>query len=342
MIIGVSAWQINSSFLLARMISKAQKFLLLELKQRFDFPFHLFSKPLSEYCGVKSLFPFSKSTNSAYISIYPVIHNDIMAKLLTIIMSDPMPKIIAVFLLAITPCFSNAQSKLLIAAASDLKFTLDSVIHVFSKTNNGKIDVTYGSSGKLTEQIINGAPFDMFFSADILYPERLKQQKKTSSEIYHYATGRLVIWSKKIDPSKNGMQSLADPVIKKIAIANPLHAPYGKRAVESLKFYKLFESLSTKLVYGENISQTAQFASTGAADIGIVALSLALSPNMKNEGGKYFMIPEESHQPLIQGAAITIHGKDNSLATTFFEFIKSKEAIEIFSHYGFPNADPHE
>jgi len=249
-----------------------------------------------------------------------------------------MRKIIAVLLFAITPSiFSKAQDKILIAAASDLKFTLDSVINAFSKTNNGKIDVTYGSSGKLTEQIINGAPFHIFFSADILYPERLKQQEQTSSEIYHYATGRLVIWSKKIDPGKDGMKSLLDPGAKKIAIANPLHAPYGKRAMESLKFYKLSDSMSSKLVYGENISQAAQFASTGAADIGIIALSIALSPNMKKQNGRYFLIPEDSHQPLIQGAVITLHGRENKLAATFFEFIKSDETAKILSHYGFSN-----
>ena len=236
--------------------------------------------------------------------------------------------------------FSIAQNKVLIAAASDLKFTLDSLLHAFAKNNNGKIDVTYGSSGKLTEQIINGAPFDIFFSADILYPERLKQQKKTSSEIHHYATGRLVLWSKKIDPQKKGMQALLDPGVKKIAIANPLHAPYGKRAVESLEFYKLSQSINSKLVYGENISQTAQFVSTGAADIGILALSLALSPNMKREHGKYFLIPEKSHQQLIQGVVITAHGKENKFANTFFEFLKTKEAIAILTHYGFSNPSP--
>jgi molybdate transport system substrate-binding protein len=142
-----------------------------------------------------------------------------------------------------------------------------------------------------------------------------------------------------MDPRKTGMKSLLDPGAKKVAIANPLHAPYGKRAVESLKYYKVMEALKTKLVYGENISQTAQFVSTGAADIGIVALSIALSPNMKKENGKYFLIPEDSHQPLIQGAVITRHGRENKLAATFFEFIKSAEASKILSHYGFTNSD---
>ena len=251
-----------------------------------------------------------------------------------------MRNIIAVsFLFIVSLRFSSAQDRVLIAAASDLKFTLDSVVHAFSRINNGKVDVTYGSSGKLTEQIINGAPFDLFFSADVLYPERLKEEKKTSSEIYHYATGRIVIWSKRIDPRKSGMKSLLDPGAKKVAIANPLHAPYGKRAAESLEHYKMAEALKSKLVYGENISQTAQFVSTGAADMGIIALSIALSPNMKKENGKYFLIPDDSHQPLIQGAVITLHGRHNKLAATFFEFIKSDEAAKILLHYGFSNSE---
>lgn len=228
---------------------------------------------------------------------------------------------------------SFAQEKILVAAASDLKFALDSVIVQFNNTHNGKVEVTYGSSGKLSEQIANGAPFDVFFSADISYPEKLKESGKTSSEVYKYGKGRIVIWSKKIDPSKAGMNSLLDASIKKIAVANPLHAPYGKRAMESIEFYKL--TIKDKLVYGENISQTAQFISTGAADIGIIALSLALSPNMKREKGKYFLIPESSHQPLIQGAVITTNGRDKKLATEFFEYIKTDSARSILKHFGF-------
>lgn len=245
------------------------------------------------------------------------------------------PAFLAPFLFIASFGFSSAQDKILIAAASDLKFALDSVVSAFTTINEGKIDVTYGSSGKLTEQIINGAPFDIFFSADISYPQQLRKENKTSSEIYSYARGRIVIWSKKIDPNQKEMKSLSDPKMKKIAIANPLHAPYGKRAVESLEFYKLYEPLKSKLVYGENISQTAQFVSTGAADIGIIALSLALSPNMKNEKGKYFLVPEESHQPLIQGAVITLHGKGSTLATSFFAYIKSDRATDILKHFGF-------
>ncbi len=243
--------------------------------------------------------------------------------------------LIVTFQLIILSQISYAQEKILIAAASDLKFALDSVVNVFTKTNEGKIAITYGSSGKLTEQIINGAPFHIFFSADRVYPERLENQRKTSSAIHNYATGRIVIWSKKVDPTKNQMKSLLDPGVKKISIAHPLQAPYGKRAIETLEYYGLSEAVRSNLVYGENISQTAQFVSTGAADIGIIALSLALSPNMKNDTGKYFLIPEASHEPLIQAAVITAHGKGNNLTASFFKYIGSDEAIGILEHFGF-------
>ncbi|MEO7991879.1 MAG: molybdate ABC transporter substrate-binding protein [Chryseolinea sp.] len=232
---------------------------------------------------------------------------------------------------------SHAQqsNKILIAAASDLKFALDSIVAVFKKNNNGTVDITYGSSGKLFEQISNGAPFDIFFSADINYPKQLKEKGFATSEVYPYGVGRIVLWSKKIDPNKEGMKSLFSPSIKKVAIANPAHAPYGKRAEEALIYYKVLESVRGRLVYGENISQTAQFVTTGAADIGIVALSLALSPNMKNEGGKYYLIPESSHNALEQGAIITKNGKGNDMAKAFIEFMKSETSNSILVYFGF-------
>jgi molybdate transport system substrate-binding protein len=228
-----------------------------------------------------------------------------------------------------------AQEKILVAAASDLKFALDSVISAFKTTNGGLVEVVYGSSGKFHEQILNGAPFDIFLSADITYPMQLKNAKLTSSDIYEYGKGRIVLWSKKIDPNNDGMQTLTHATIKKVAIANPMHAPYGKRAVESLAYFKLSNAVKSKLVYGENISQTAQFIATGAADIGIIALSLARSPNMIKENGQYYLIPESSHQPLIQGAIITSHGKGNNLAAAFFEFLKHDQAGVILKHFGF-------
>lgn len=244
-------------------------------------------------------------------------------------------RFILVFVFFTTLLQAQSSDKILIAAASDLKFALDSIVTVFRKGNTGSVDVTYGSSGKLFEQISNGAPFDIFFSADINYPKQLREKGLTTSDVYPYGVGRIVLWSKKIDPTKDGMKSLLSPSIRKIAIANPVHAPYGKRAEEALNYYQVSESVKSKLVFGENISQTAQFITTGAADIGIVALSLAVSPAMKKEGGKYYLIPETSHSPLEQGAVITRHGKENDLANAFMEFIKSNTANTILSHFGF-------
>jgi molybdate transport system substrate-binding protein len=244
-----------------------------------------------------------------------------------------MKKLLTIAVFSCSAFCSFCQEKILVAAASDLKFALDSVIVQFNQLQKGRVDVTYGSSGKLSEQIANGAPFDLFFSADVSYPEKLNQNGKTASDIYNYGKGRIVVWSKKIDPTKAEIKSLLDPSIKKIAIANPQHAPYGKRALESIEYYKL--PVNDKLVYGENISQTAQFISTGAADIGIIALSLALSPNMKREHGKYFVIPENSHQPLIQGAVITSRGRDKKLAADFFTYIKSDPAKAVLKYFGF-------
>ncbi len=232
---------------------------------------------------------------------------------------------------------SHAQqpNKIRIAAASDLKFALDSLASVFRKNNQGTVDITYGSSGKFYEQLSNGAPFDIFFSADISYPKQLQEKKLTLLEICPYGVGQIVLWSKKIDPEKEGMKSLLQSSIKKIAIANPSHAPYGKRAEEALAYYKILEIVKEKLVYGENISQTAQFVTTGAADIGIVALSLALSPNMKKENGKYFLIPENSHQSLVQGVVLMRHAEGNDLAKDFLEFVKNEKATAILHHFGF-------
>jgi len=227
-------------------------------------------------------------------------------------------------------------SKATIAAAADLKFAMDSMVTAFKIQNPGSaIEVVYGSSGKFFEQISNDAPFDLFFSADQDYAAKLKSKGLTIGDVKIYGIGQIVIWSKKTDPEKNKMQSLLDAGISKIAIANPAHAPYGKRAEESLKYYHLYDQIQNKLVFGENISQTAQFVTSGAADIGIVALSLALSPAMKNQGGKYFIIPEISHAPLEQAYTLLKHGGGNEAAARFYSFISSPAAISILQYYGF-------
>lgn len=243
------------------------------------------------------------------------------------------------FGIIITFIFSGCtiqEQKISIAAASDLKFALDSIISVYQKQHpSEKIQVTYGSSGKFFEQIQYNAPFDLYFSADVSYPKKLKDQGLTISEVKTYGIGRIVIWSKKINPTIEKMNSLLNPNLNKIAIANPEHAPYGEKAKESMLYYKIYDKVKNKLVYGENISQTAQFVQLGAADIGVVALSLALSPPMKKAGGNYYVIPEESHKPLEQGYVILKHANGKTKALKFYNFVASPTAVTILTHYGF-------
>ncbi|WP_439482993.1 molybdate ABC transporter substrate-binding protein [Cyclobacterium plantarum] len=230
---------------------------------------------------------------------------------------------------------AQTEKPVLVAAASDLKFALDSIITVFSETNQVMVRPIYGSSGKLYEQISNQAPFHIFMSADVTYPKLLEEKALTSSAIYLYGLGRLVVWSRKMDTAPLGMTAFQQAGVKKIAIANPDHAPYGQRAVEALTYYKMYDSLSSRLVLGENISQAAQFVSTGAADAGIIALSLALSPTMKRYQTSYFLIPEESHQPLLQGAVMTRHGANSKGAASFMAFLKTQTAKNILNYFGF-------
>lgn len=242
-------------------------------------------------------------------------------------------KIFLVFtLLAAT---SARAEKITIAAASDLKFAMDEIIYGFNKTQPGhEIAVVYGSSGKFHTQIRQGAPYDLFFSADIDYPRELAGMGLAASAVKPYAIGRIVLWSNVRDASKMTIASLNDAKIIRIAIANPKHAPYGKRAEEALQASGLWGSLQSKLVFGENISQAAQYVQSGNAQAGIIALSLALLPEFAKNGG-YYLIPDNLHKPLEQGYVITKQGANKPLAKQFSDYIGSKESRGIMKKYGF-------
>ncbi len=228
------------------------------------------------------------------------------------------------------------QQEVVVAAAADLKFAMDSLVTFFSRSHpDVHIKVVYGSSGNFFQQIINNAPFDCYFSADIDYPKQLKAKGLTLSDIHLYGTGQLVLWSKTLDPAVEKMQSLTNPSVRKIAIANPAHAPYGKRAEEAIRRYGLYDQVKDKLVMGENIAQTAQYAQSGAADVGIIALSLALSPAMQRTGGKYWVVPADAHQPLEQGCVLLPHSKGNTGAALFMTYISTLEAKAILKSFGF-------
>jgi molybdate transport system substrate-binding protein len=225
-----------------------------------------------------------------------------------------------------------------IAAASDLNFAFKEMIAEFEKKTGHSVKLSLGSSGNFFAQISNGAPFDLFFSADIGYPRKLEEAGLAEpGTIYRYAIGRIVLWVPKgspIDIGSLGIKALQHPSVNKVAIANPKHAPYGRASVAAMEHYKVYEAVKNKLVLGENITQTAQFVQAGGADIGIIALSLALAPAMK-ETGTFWEVPLETYPRLEQGAVALKTAKDLKTARAFLDYIKSPDGTAVFRRYGF-------
>jgi len=224
-----------------------------------------------------------------------------------------------------------------IAAAADLKFAMEELAGQFEKQTGTKVDVTYGSSGNSFSQMQNGAPFDLFFSADIDYPKKLEAAGLAEpGTLYEYAVGRIVIWTPadaQVDVVKEGWKALLDERVQKIAIANPEHAPYGRAAVAAMQKAGIYDQVKSKLVYGENISQAAQFVQSGNAQAGVIALSLAISPPMKD--GKRWAIAAELHAPIVQSAIVLRNAKNKAAALAFLEFVKSDAGRALLSKYGF-------
>jgi molybdate transport system substrate-binding protein len=245
--------------------------------------------------------------------------------------------ITALFVFFISGVNLAVAEEITIAAASDLNFAFKELVTEYEKTTSNHVKLSLGSSGNFYAQIQNGAPFDLYFSADIGYPRKLEEAGLTvPGSIYPYAVGQIVLWAGKdshLDLSK-GLESLREPTVKKIAIANPKHAPYGRAAVAAMEYFKVYDQVKDKLILGENISQAAQFIESGACDAGIIALSLALAPAMK-AAGQYWEIPAVAHPPLEQGAVILKESKNPEAARQFLEFIKSHHGQEIMKRYGF-------
>jgi molybdate transport system substrate-binding protein len=224
-----------------------------------------------------------------------------------------------------------------VAAAADLQFAMQDIAGRFQKETGKTVKPIYGSSGNFLQQIQNGAPFDIFFSANLDYPNKLEAAGLTEpGSYYQYARGKIVIWipsDSKLDLS-SGMKVLLDPSVKKIAIANPQHAPYGQAAVAALQRENIYDKIKDKFVLGENISQTASFVVSGAADVGIVALSLAVSPNMKGKG-RYIEIPVGEYPPIEQACVILRSSKNKEAAREFLSFVKTPAMADVLRSYGF-------
>lgn len=222
-----------------------------------------------------------------------------------------------------------------LAAAADLKFAMEEIVAAFQRTHPGdRVETVYGSSGKFRTQIEAGAPYDLYFSADIEYPRALAAAGHAASEVRTYALGRIVLWSASLDASRLKLEDLADPALGRIAIANPRHAPYGKRAEEALRATGVWDKIQGRLVLGENIAQTAQYVQSGNAQVGIIALSLALNPELAGRT-RYALIPDNLHRPLEQGFVLTRRAANNPLARRFADFVAQKQARSILARHGF-------
>jgi molybdate transport system substrate-binding protein len=245
-----------------------------------------------------------------------------------------------ILLLCLMALIVRSESpQLAIAAAADLQFALVEVKAAFAKVHPSvEVTITYGSSGTFHAQLMNKAPFDLFLSADLSYPKKLVEAGVADGTTeFLYSRGHLVLWVPKTSPipvEQLGMKALLHPTARRIAIANPRFAPYGRAAEAALVKAGMLEAVQSRLVFGENIGQTAQFVQTGAADIGILALSLAKAPVMA-ASGRFWELPEDAYPPLDQGGVILKHARNRADALAFRAFMQSPPAVEILRRYGF-------
>jgi molybdate transport system substrate-binding protein len=232
----------------------------------------------------------------------------------------------------------KSSSEVTVAAAADLSSALQEVADRYEKKTGVHLKLSFGASGALTQQIQNGAPFDLFFSADMDYPRQLiAAGAADQASLYQYAVGRLVLWvplDSPLDLDHKGMDALLDPSVKKIAVANPQHAPYGRAAVAALKHAGMYDRVAGQLVLGENVAQAAQFVESGNAQAGFVALAHAVAPGVRDKG-KYWEVPADFYPPLVQGVVVISHSQHKKEAAEFLEYIKTKETSELLRRFGF-------
>lgn len=231
------------------------------------------------------------------------------------------------------------SSSIRVAAAADLKFALDEIVTAYrARARAAEVKVSYGSSGSFLAQISNGAPIDLFLSADVRYPRRLVEAGlAVAGSEFPYAIGRLVVWvpnGSKLDVTALGMQALLDPSVKRVAIANPAHAPYGRAAEAAMRSLGIYDAVKEKLVFGENIAQAAHFVRTGNADVGVLALSLAVAPTMQREG-RFWEVPLDAFSRMDQGGAIVAASKNQQAAKSLADFLTGPEGRAILKRYGF-------
>lgn len=229
---------------------------------------------------------------------------------------------------------ASSAHALTVAAASSLRLVMPELEAAFTERHpDTPLRVIFGASGKLATQILNGAPFHVYLAADDVYPQRLVDEGTAVAPPVRYGSGRLVLWSRDLAQGPLPPEALASDRIRRIAVAQPRHAPYGQRAVEALKALGLWQSVEPRLVYGENIGQTTAMVESGAADAGLIAWSLTFSPELADR--PYTMIDRTLHRPLDMAMVITGEGQGEPGAQTFHAFMLSDEAQAILTQFGF-------
>ncbi len=245
-----------------------------------------------------------------------------------------IPHLCIGLLLAISaPVFADT---LTVAVAANVQYAFDDLQAAFKKETGHDLKPTYNSSGKFTWQIMNGAPFDVFLSADMELPEKLYKEGFATAAPKPYAYGTLVLWTMKDIDLANWKDVLRSASVDKIALANPKTAPYGRETIKVFSHYQLEDALKSKLVFGESIAQTNQYIHSKAADVGFTAKSVVISPEMKGQG-KWIDVSREAYQPIAQGAVILRHGQMNNpkAAQLFYNFLHGGKARAIFERYGY-------
>lgn len=240
-----------------------------------------------------------------------------------------------IFLLLSQALVAHAEP-LTVAIAANLKYVFDDLAAEFKKETGIETQSVLNSSGKIAAQIRNGAPFDVFMSADMGFPEGLYKDGYATTIPKVYAYGTLVLWTQKNVDLSRGVAGLADASVGKVAIANPKVAPFGQQAIKALEYYKVRAAVGPKLVYGESITQVSQYVDTEAADVGFSAKSIVVAPETAGKG-KWVDVPVGSYQPIAQGVVILKHGSETNgeAARKFYEFIQSVMARAIFAKNGY-------
>ncbi len=225
-----------------------------------------------------------------------------------------------------------------VAAAADLKFAFPDLIAAFQREHpHVQIEANFGSSGSFFAQLSNQAPFDLFLSADMAYPRKLIEQGQAEANSeFQYAVGHVGIWVRNesmLAPDKQGVEVLNDPTVQKIALANPKHAPYGRAAEAALKSLNIYDAVKDRLVFGENVAQAAQFAESGAAEVGLIAQSLAVSSALRDKG-RFWPFPDDSYPKLEQGGIVLTWAHDRAACEQFRQFLLSEQGREVLRRYG--------